>query len=309
MTIAAALWRRRFPLLPPGTPRLFETEPGTRVSSVCHWQENPRSRATLVLLHGLEGSIESGYMLGTAERAWVAGFNVVRLNQRNCGGSDELTPTLYHSGRSGDIRAVLRELIERDKLPQLFAAGFSMGGNLVLKMAGEFANETPSEVKGFGVVAPALNLAACADALAEPRNFLYERRFIRGLKARMRRKAGLFPEIYTTKGLESIRTVRAFDDIFTAPHSGFRDASDYYAQASAGKLLGKIARPTLIIASKDDPFVPFATIAEAIRSASAPITLRATAHGGHCGYISRSREDRFWSEGQLVDFFKGQVRG
>src|SRR5271170_5139265 len=141
MTIAAVFWHRKFPRLPAGEARFFEVEPAsptggssTQVRGDCHWQKAPREHPTLVLLHGLEGSSESAYMLGTAEKAWVAGFNVVRLNQRNCGGTEHLSPTLYHSGLSGDIRAVVLELIERDKLPEIFAAGFSMGGNLVLKV-------------------------------------------------------------------------------------------------------------------------------------------------------------------------------
>jgi len=186
MTIVASFWRRAYPRLPAGVPRLFQTEPGTQVRGDCHFHENPREHPTLILLHGLEGSSESDYMLGTAEKAWVAGFNVVRLNQRNCGGTEMLTETLYHSGLSCDIRAVVLELIERDRLPEIFAAGFSMGGNLVLKMAGEFGDAAPPELRGFVGVAPAFDLARCADALAEPRNFLYERHFVRGLKRRMR---------------------------------------------------------------------------------------------------------------------------
>ena len=302
MTIAAHLWRRRFPLLPASETRLFETEPGTRVRAECHWQQLPRDHATLVLLHGLEGSSESGYMMGTAEHAWLAGFNVVRMNQRNCGGSEELTPTLYHSGLSKDIRAVLVELIEADHLPALFAAGFSMGGNLVLKMAGELGRETPEQIKAFVAVAPALNLAACADALAEPRNFIYERHFVRKLKARIQLKSRLFPEKYRLNGLRKIRTVREYDDVITAPHSGFLDAGDYYTRSSAGQFLAKIARPTLILAAEDDPFVPFSSIAEAARAGNPNIELLSTRCGGHCAFISGSSEERFWSEARIVEF-------
>ena len=270
--------------------------------AACHWQKDFRSRPTLVVLHGLEGSIDSGYVLGTAERAWLAGFNVVRLNQRNCGGSDELTPTLYHSGLSRDIRGVLIELIEKDGLPRLFAAGFSMGGNLVLKMAGEFSADAPPEVKAFVAIAPALNLAACADALAEPRNFIYERHFVRRLKARIRNKAILFPEIYRLNGLRKICTVREYDDVLTAPHSGFRDASDYYARSSAGQFLGRIARPTLVLAAEDDPFVPFSSIAAAVHDVNPLIELVSTKHGGHCAFISGSRKERFWSEARIIEF-------
>jgi predicted alpha/beta-fold hydrolase len=302
MTIASHLWRRRFPRLPPGTERLFETEPGTQVRAVCHWHENAQEHATVVVLHGLEGSSESGYMRGVAEQAWLAGFNAVRLNQRNCGGSERLTPTLYHSGLSQDIRAVLFELIERDKLPALFAAGYSMGGNLVLKMAGEFGSDAPPQIKGFAAVAPALNLAVCADALAEPRNFVYQWHFVRRLKARIRYKAQLFPEKYRLNGIHKIRSVREYDDVLTAPYSGFRDADDYYARSSAGQFLARIARPTMILAAEDDPFVPIASIRNAVRSANAPIQLVSTARGGHCAFISNMRDNRFWSEGRVVQF-------
>jgi uncharacterized protein len=302
MTIAAHLWRRHFPKLPAGEIRLFATEPGTRVRAICNWQKTPREHPTLVLLHGLEGSSESGYMLGTAERAWLAGFNVVRLNQRNCGGSELLTDTLYHSGLSGDIRAVLLELIAKDRLPELFAAGFSMGGNLVLKMAGEIGGDAPEEIKGFVAIAPALNLAACAEALAEPSNFIYERHFVRRLKARIRRKAVLFPGKYRLNGLHKIRSVREYDDVLTAPHSGFIDASDYYARSSAGQFLAKIARPTLILAAEDDPFVPFSSIAAAVHACNPRIELFSTQHGGHCAFISASSEERFWCEARIVDF-------
>ena len=137
------------------------------------------------------------------------------------------TETLYHSGLSGDIRAVVLELIERDRLPEIFAAGFSMGGNLVLKMAGEFADAAPREVRGFAAVAPSFDLAACAAELELPKNFLYERHFVTRLKRRMRHKAELFPERYA-KGLDGelarVGSVREFDDRITAHFCGFRDA-------------------------------------------------------------------------------------
>jgi hypothetical protein len=303
MTIAAAFWRRRFPRLPAGIPRLFETEPGTQVSAGCHWQQDPQSHPTIVLLHGLEGSSESAYILGTAEKAFQAGFNVVRANQRNCGGTEKLTPTLYHSGLSCDIRAIVMELIEHDGLPEIFAAGFSMGGNLVLKMAGEFADHAPPEIRGFVAVAPAFDLTTCADALAAPRNSIYNRRFVRGLKDRMRRKAKLFPERYPIDGMRGIRTVREFDDAITARYCGFRDAEDYYAKSSALRLAGAIRRPTLILTAQDDPFVPYASFENAAIRDNPYITLIAPRHGGHCAFIAAENGDeRFWAEARIVEF-------
>src|SRR5258708_34854332 len=159
-TFAYAFWPRRSPRLPRSTPREFETEPGTRIRGECHWQSQPRERPTLVLVHGLEGSSESGYMRGLAERAFAAGWNAVRLNQRNCGGTEALTPTLYNSGLSGDYRAVLIELIQRDSLSPLFFAGYSMGGNLVLKMAAGRPGAAPRRLGGGAGVAAHVASAA-----------------------------------------------------------------------------------------------------------------------------------------------------
>lgn len=271
----------------------------------CHWQQDPRARPTLVVLHGLEGSSESGYMRGCAEKAFVAGFNVVRLNQRNCGGTEHLTPTLYHSGRSADLRAVLTELIERDELPEIVFAGYSMGGNLVLKMAGECGAEAPKELRGVVAVNPCFDLAACVDALGEGRNFVYSRHFVRRLKERMRRKAQLFTDVYSLEALGRVHSVRDFDEMITARYCGFAGADDYYARSSAMHVLGAICVPTLILTAQDDPFVPFSTFeCEAIR-ANACIRLVAPEYGGHCAFISdEGGEERFWSERQVVDFCK-----
>jgi uncharacterized protein len=307
MTIAAAFWPRKFPNLPPATQRLFEVEPGTRVRGDCHWRDDPRMHPTLVLLHGLEGSSESGYMLGCAEKASAAGFNVVRLNQRNCGGTEHLTPTLYHSGRSGDLRAVALELIERDRLPEIFFAGYSMGGNLVLKMAGEFRESAPKQLRGIVAVAPCQDLAACADALSEARNFVYNGHFVRKLKSRMRRKARMFAGIYSLDGLGRINSVRDFDETITARFCGFAGADDYYAQSSAMHVLAAIRIPTLILTAQDDPFVPYATFEREAIQENPNIRLVAPQHGGHCGFISEERgEERFWSEARVVEFCAAQ---
>lgn len=306
MTLGAVFWPRKFPRLNPSVPRLFEVEPGTQLQAHCHWQENRRAHPTLIVVHGLEGSSESKYMLGTAEKAWVAGFNAIRLNQRNCGGTEKLTPTLYHSGLSGDIRAVIHELIERDQLPEIFAAGYSMGGNMVLKMAGELGEDV-AELRAIVGVAPALDLAACADALAEPQNFIYERHFVHGLRNHMRFKARLFPGRFPLDGLDAVRTVREFDDVITARFCGFKDADDYYARSSARRVAGQIRLPTLILTSQDDPFVPFAPFEDLPIRENRNITVVAPRHGGHCAFISQEDGDeRFWAEARIAEFCRAQ---
>src|SRR5208282_5137642 len=249
--------------------------------------------------------------LGAAEKAWAAGFNVVRLNQRNCGGTEHLTPTLYHSGRRGDFRAIVLELIERERLLEVFVAGFSMGGNLLLKMAGEFGDSAPQELQGIAAVAPCFDLAACADALGEPRNFVYNWHFVKRLKLRMRHKAGLFPGIYSKNGffedLRRVGTVREFDEAITARFCGFAGADDYYTQSSAMRLLPAIAKPTLILTAQDDPFVPYRTFEKAALRENPNIQLVAPQYGGHCAFISQEGgAERFWSEARIVEFCKRQ---
>jgi len=314
MTIAGAFLRRRFPGLPASAGRFFDVEPGTQVRGDCHWQADRVNHPTLVLLHGLEGSSDSGYMLGTAEKAFVAGFNVVRLNQRNCGGTEQLTETLYHSGRSADFRAILRELIERDKLRALIFAGFSMGGNLALKMAGELQDSAPAELRGIVAVAPCLDLAACSDALSERRNFLFNRHFVQSLKRRMRDKAKRYPDVYAKNGamagLKRVGTVRQFDEVITARFCGFEGADDYYARSSAMHFLQAIRVPTLVLAAQDDPFVPFRIFQRAVVGKNPIIQLVAPPHGGHCAFISQeSGNERFWSEARIVEFSEQQARG
>jgi len=302
-TLASSFWPRRFPRLPRSTPREFETEAGTRIRGECHWQSQPRERPTLVLVHGLEGSSESGYMRGLAERAFAAGWNAVRLNQRNCGGTESLTPTLYNSGLSGDYRAVLIELIERDSLSQIFFVGYSMGGNLVLKMAGELACAAPRQLQGVAAVCPALELALCVDAVGLPSNFVYQRHFVSDLKDRMRRKAKLFPGKFDLRPMERVRTLREFDDVITATYCGFRDASDYYARSSALQVVGEIGVPTLVVTAQDDPFVPFRSFSDPAIVKNVRVRLIAPAHGGHCAFISRySGDARFWAEARVMEF-------
>src|SRR5271166_5809718 len=162
-TIAGNFLLRRNEL-PAPEERLIRVEPDVQVLCHCHWQDKRASATTLILVHGLEGSSESQYVIGTGSKAWRAGMNVVRMNMRNCGGTERLGPTLYNSGMSGDVGAVAHNLIA-DGLPRLALVGFSMGGNLVLKLLGEWGDEAPSQVKAGVGIGPAIDLAASADAL------------------------------------------------------------------------------------------------------------------------------------------------
>jgi hypothetical protein len=303
MTLAGALLPRHTPGLPPANDRLFEVEPGTRLLARCHWQREPRRSPALALVHGLEGSSESGYIRTLAAQAFAAGFNVLRINQRNCGGTERLTATLYNSGLSADFRAVLLELIERDRLKRIFFAGYSMGGNLILKMAGELGAAAPRELRGICAVCPTLDLATCVDAIERPENWLYQFRFVRDLKSRMRRKAKLFPGQFELNSLSRVKTLREFDDAITAPCSGYRSAADYYERASAMRVVHRIAVPTLILTSKDDPVVPFESFGASEIAGNPQIRVAATEFGGHCAFISRTNgPERYWAEARVLEF-------
>jgi uncharacterized protein len=302
MTVASAFWRRSFSLPSPDD-RLFQVDPESRILGHCHWQQG-KGKATplLVLVHGLEGSSDSNYMRGIAEKAWQRGFHVIRLNQRNCGGTELLTPTLYNSGMSTDYRAVLEELAG-DGFAKLFFAGYSMGGNLVTKMAGELGENAPSALRGVAAVCPALNLASCADALERAENYFYQRHFVAGLMSRYAKKARLFPQRYSNNGFARIRTVRDFDDAITAPNFGYRDAREYYEAAGAKRVVDKIRVPYLLITAQDDPFVPYDAIRATGAERNPHITLAAPKHGGHCAFISNQPgPQRFWAESRIVEF-------
>jgi uncharacterized protein len=303
MTLYAWARRRRFPHLPSPEDRVFDIDADTRVVARCHWQPRRQDVPTLVLLHGLEGSANSHYMFGMADKAFAKGLNVVRLNQRNCGGTDHLSVGVYNSGLTSDPRTVIRELIDRDGLRCFAVAGYSLGGNLTLKLAGELGAGTLPEVRAFAAVSPTLDLAACIEALERPSNWIYQQNFVRELKKRMRRKAVLFPAVYSTAPLPSVRTVRQFDDAYTAPMSGYRDAADYYHRASSLRVVDGIGRPTLILTAEDDPFIPVEPFHAPEVGRNPNITLAITRHGGHCGYIgSANGDDGYWAERVVVEW-------
>jgi predicted alpha/beta-fold hydrolase len=306
-TIAGTMIPRRFgAAVENSEARFFDTAPGVKVLAHCSWQRDRSARPTLVLLHGMEGSTESRYMLGTAEKALGAGFNAVRVNTRNCGGTEHLTATLYHAGLTEDLRHILAELGERDGLSELYIAGFSLGGNVVLKLAGEYGDTAPAQLKGVIAVSPSIDLNASADAIELRSNLIYNMRFVWSLRTRMRRKARLFPERYDESRLRGVWSIRKFDDVYTAPQSGFGNVENYYAQASSLPFIGRITVPTLLVHAQDDPFIPFESFNHPDIKANPNVVLLAPEQGGHVGFLSADSEgeDRFWAERMAVEFVK-----
>ncbi len=310
----AGIFLSRTNTLPPPVPELVEVSPASEsqiasgVLCECHWHPAGvrAKRPTVVLVHGLEGSSESQYVVGNANKMWRAGANVIRMNMRNCGDTERLSPTLYHSGMSSDVEVVMRHFIARERLESVALVGYSMGGNLVLKLAGELGTDAPSQLRSVVAVSPAIDLGPTADALHRPANRLYERRFLRSLIKRFCLKASLFPRAYDPRLVAGIRSLREYDERITALYSGFASADDYYNRASAARVVDRIRVPALVLHALDDPFVPITPETLAALIANPFISLLESERGGHCAFLAKPNhaggDDGYWAETTLLRF-------
>lgn len=306
-TVAANFWsrpldERRFPT----RGALYTTEPGTTV--LIH-ENRPQglARGEVFLHHGLEGSSRSGYMISMAQCLLEAGFAVHRVNMRGCGGTEHLTDTLYHSGLTQDLRIILERFRAEGRGPRILV-GYSLGGNVSLKLAGELTAGAEDLLSAVCAVSTPIDLAACVRRLDSPENWIYAQRFVRSLRARYRRRHASNPARFPTDGLERASSVFEFDDRFTSKAFGFGDAPNYYATQSAQRFMGAIRVPTLLVQSKDDPLIPFGLFDSELVSGNPALHLLATEQGGHVGFIARNRP-RFWLDRILTDWIAARLEG
>jgi uncharacterized protein len=306
LTIAGNFWPRRLDLKRfPVEERFYETEPGVQV--LVHSQRPERDpRARLILVHGLEGSSDAGYAQSLAQAALEAGYAVHRFNMRSCGGTEHLSgKTLYHSGQTSDVLAVAKELRKRDNIP-IYLIGFSLGGNVVLKLAGELGERAGGVIEGVCAVSTPIDLAACVRRLLQRSNFIYAGRFLKRLKDRVSLKERLTPGLFDLSRLKSVKTIYDFDDVYTAQSFGFGSADNYYATQSAQRFIDRIRTPALVVQAKDDPLIPFEIYHHPAFSQNPHLHLVAPDHGGHLGYISKEKP-RLWLDGVLLEWL--QVTG
>ena len=299
-TIAGNFWRRaldeaRYPV----TRKLYQVDRQTTILSLEQQPTEP-ARAQIVFLHGLEGSAEAGYIKSFAQESLERGFGVHRLNLRTCGGTESLCETMYHSGLTSDVLFILGALKERWRQP-VFVIGFSLGGNVALKLAGELGEA--QILSGVCAVSPPIDLAACVRAIDKRSNILYARRFLDRLRKRIERKSRLAPHLYSSDGLRTVKTIWQFDDRYTAPLFGFGTAANYYATQSASSFLDAIRVPTLVITAEDDPLVPFEIFRHPAFQRNSSLRLVATKHGGHLGFLSRSKP-RFWIDSFALNWIE-----
>ncbi len=293
----------------PTQPRLFRTEPDAQVLAhenrqPANQQRQTPARGTIVSIHGLAASSDAPYMRRLAQSALAAGFNVVRLNVRNCGGTETLTPTLYHSGLTVDLRRVIEQLAPEP----LCVIGFSMGGNLALKLAGEWGEDAPPHVRGVCGISVPIQLGACSRRLGEPRNRVYELRFLWALRKTFLLKQRLLPSRFGSLSVDGLQSIYDFDDRITAPAFGFQDAEDYYTHASSAAFLGRIRRPALLIQADDDPFIPRDVYDDPVFERNPYLSLLRTSHGGHVAFLGKG-QPRFWAAEQALSFCSNLIAG
>jgi hypothetical protein len=304
MTLWAWARRRDFSHVPIPSERFVEVAADARVLAHCYFRRDAAAHPTLIVLHGLEGSSSAHYMRGVAAKGWAAGFNVALLNQRNCGGTEHLTPGLYHSGLTADPRQVIAALTAEERLGPFGVVGYSLGGNLTLKITGELGHSQDPPIAGAVAVCPTMDLERCVRAIERRSNLPYEFNFVRSLRSRLRRKSVHWPKAFDLARLDRIWTIRAFDDAYTAPHHGFGDATNYYYQASSLRVVDRIAAPTLILAAADDPFVPAEQFSDPAVANNPNVTVVVSRQGGHCGFVGAATagDDGYWAEARAIEF-------
>ncbi len=271
------------------------------------WRPGKRRDSPLLfLLHGLEGSAKSHCILGMSKKAYEAGFHAVRINLRNCGGTEHLTPTLYCAGLSQDVHSIVSHFRREIGTREIYAAGVSLGANILLKFLGEQGERGPKCIRGAAVLSTPIDLEMGVRRMEEPRNWIYQKYFVEKLIRRMRRKTALFPGIADMRRVERVRSIREFDDVVTAPHFGYGTAENYYQLASSGPLLRLIRVPTLLVQAKDDPMIPFESFLTSGIKENPFLHLLATERGGHSGFFaarpSGDDRDSYWAESRAVQF-------
>jgi predicted alpha/beta-fold hydrolase len=252
-----------------------------------------------VLVHGLAGCHRSGYMIRVGEKLWARGFRVVRMDLRGSGRGISMARRPYHGGCSLDVQAVLMEVSRWAPNSDIVLAGFSLGGNIVLKLAGELGN-SPGRLRRVAALAPPIDFFRCVDLLEQRRNRLYERFFVSGLIEQVRAREHFF-RIRSVMRFPRGCGLRLFDDLYTAPRNAFRGVDHYYESAGAARHIPQISVPTLILAARDDPFIDpesFLSLAP-----SECVRVRMMQRGGHLGFLGRDPSGSIrWAEERIVEW-------
>jgi len=261
--------------------------------------QNKNTNRLAILSHGLEGNSDGVYMRGMVHAVNELGWDALAWNYRGCGGEMNRQKRGYHSGATEDLQTVVEHALSQDQYDEIALIGFSLGGNLSLKYVGERGNNLSKEIQKVIVFSTPCDLAAASEHLAKGFNRVYTKRFLNSLIAIVQKKAQHFPEINVSR-VHEIKDLSDYDDMFTAPIHGFKDAADYYEQCSSGQFIPAITVPTLIVNAQNDPFFPMASYPIVATQNHPNVWLEMPKHGGHVGFFSSGKY--YWSEQRAVDF-------
>ncbi len=266
------------------------------------WSKQGNSKL-VIISHGLEGDSTRPYMRGMARAFNRVSYDALAWNFRGCGGEINKVAGFYHSGATHDLKTVVAHAIQQ-QYDEIVLIGFSLGGNLMLKYLGELGKEVPEEIKAGVAISVPLDLNACTARIARASNFIYSWRFVRNLKKKIRDKVQVMPEVLSADHLSKIKSIRQFDELYTAPLHGFESAHDYYTKCSSIHFLQDITVPTLILNAKNDPFLAESCYLDENNLPGPNIFFAAPDGGGHCGFMQKNVQqgDNFWSEDLAIDF-------
>jgi predicted alpha/beta-fold hydrolase len=264
------------------------------------------SKTLVILIHGLEGSSQSKYILAATSEFNNEALDTVAFNLRSCSGEDNLLLQSYHSGKTDDVHFVINHLLENYAYDNIVLTGYSLGGNLTLKYMGEFAKTQSPKIKCAIAVSVPIDLASSGVAMGSLKNKVYMEAFLKTLRLKILEKAHKFPEFDLDKNqLFKAKTFKDFDALYTAPVFGFSGPEDYWKKASSKPYLSSIETPTLLITSDDDPFLAKECYPIKVAKASKNFYLEITKYGGHVGFISSFiiHQNR-WLENRMLNFIK-----
>ncbi|MBI2778454.1 MAG: alpha/beta fold hydrolase [Gammaproteobacteria bacterium] len=268
------------------------------------WLNNSACGPLVVFFHGLEGSSRGHYVRSLMEKLQHSGWRGIAVNFRGCSGEPNRLPRAYFAGDSAEIDWILRRLRALNPDSLIFAAGVSLGGNALLKWLGEQGDNACGIINAALTVSAAMDLQATGNALDSGGfNQLYAAHFLRTLKKKASQKLEQYPGLFDRELLKHVKTLRAFDDLFTAPLHGYKNTDDYWTRASSKPGLINIRVPTLLINARNDPFLPASALPRS-EQVSACVTLEFPEEGGHMGFISGPFPGRHaWLPERILEFF------
>ena len=259
-----------------------------------HRSRTGEARGLVIVGHGLEGNARRKYVLGMAAMATKAGWDAACWSQRGCSDEPNRLPRSYHSGETGDLHEIILHCLSTGRYDRVVLIGFSMSGNQILKYLGEDPDRVPEQVAGAVAFSTPCDLSAAERMISSHR--IYFEYFMRGLRRKMRDKGARFPEVVDASRLEGIRSLRDFDNRFTAPIGGYADAADYYAKSSSLQFLRAIRVPALMVNAQNDPFLSPSCFPVAEAMSNPNLFLEMPLYGGHVGFVSKNGENVYWSE-------------